>query len=276
MNEVEFDRKVYDLAMEFLLGLNIPGLNEQTINKYLHPSYSKFHEATISEIYKRCLESAQNSNMKSGVIGKAIGGIDKLSAILDNFNPKYVVEKYSDWRSIFDEIKEKLKPAGKMRETSMSIWPQYCRTIISSAKFINQFNTADEFYNWVEFFDKDNRARVALPMLLAQEIDGFGFSLACDFLKELGFENFCKPDVHITKIFKELNLCPLKANDFQVFKAVIRLANNANVTPYNADKLFYLIGSGDFYNDQQIGNKGKIKSHRNEFIEYVKNKVSLN
>lgn len=211
--------------------------------------------------------------MKSGVVGRAIGGIDKLAPVLHNFDPHAVIINFKDWKSIFVEIKKNLKPAGKMRQTRRSIWPQYCRTILSSAKFINQFSTAEDFYKWIEFFDKDNRARLALPMLLAQEIDGFGFALACDFLKELGFINFGKPDVHIRYIFKGLGLCPPKSNDYDLFKSVIRVAANSNVTPYNADKLFWLIGSGYFYNDPQIGKKGRIGSHKKKFIRFARHRL---
>jgi thermostable 8-oxoguanine DNA glycosylase len=136
-----------------------------------------------------------------------------------------------------------------------------------------QFSSAAEFYQSVEFFDRDDRARAALPMLLDKEIKGFGFALACDFLKELGYVNFAKPDVHLRDIFIGLKLCPANADDYEIFKAVVRVAKNAQVTPYNVDKLFWLIGSGDFYDDEQIGEKGKIGSHKAKFIAYAQAKL---
>ncbi len=111
---------------------------------------------------------------------------------------------------------------------------------------MSQFSTADDFYRWVDFFDEDERARPALALLLAHEIDGFGFALACNFLMSLGYENFSKPDVHVKEIFGALGLCAQGAGDYEVFRAVARVARNAGVTPYNADKLFWLVGSGNF------------------------------
>jgi hypothetical protein len=137
-----------------------------------------------------------------------------------------------------------------------------------------QFSSADEFYRWVDFFDTDARARPALPMLLDHEIEGFGFALACDFLKELGYVNFAKPDVHLRDIFVGLGLCLSKAGDYHVFKAIIRVAKNAQVTPYNADKLFWLIGSGFFYDDPSIGDQGKIGSHKAEFVSWAKERLN--
>jgi hypothetical protein len=44
------------------------------------------------------------------------------------------------------------------------------------------------------------------------------------------------------------------------------VAQNVGVTPYNVDKVFWLIGSGYFYDDPQIGKNGRIGSRKKEFI----------
>ena len=75
--------------------------------------------------------------------------------------------------------------------------------------------------------------------------------------------------MHVKDIFGSLWLCPPGAGDYGVFKAVGRLARNAGVTPYNVDKLFWLIGSGYFYNDEHIGKKGRIGSRKEAFISLV-------
>jgi len=220
---------------------------------------------------QRLLKSAQNANMKAGVIGGSINGVDKLAIILEDFNPEAVLAKYGDnWQAVLDQVVKELKPRGEIRRTPRSIWPLYCQTILSAAAFIDQFDSAKQFFEWVDFFDRDARARPSLPMLLDREIDGFGFALSCDFLKELGFINFPKPDVHLHDIFTALELCQAEADDYQLFKAIIRVAGNANVTPYAVDEVFWLIGSGKFYADPAIGSIG---SHKQEFIEFARSKL---
>jgi hypothetical protein len=215
--------------------------------------------------------------MKAGVVGRSIGGVNKLQPVLCGFNPRKVVKLYgSDWSRLLGQIEYQIKPRGKIRKTRRSIWPQYCRTILSAARFMSQFSTAKEFYRWVDFFDHDDRARAALPLLLHREIRGVGFTLGCDFLKELGYANFAKPDVHLRDIFGALHLCPKEADDYEVFKAVVRLAKNASVTAYNADKLFWLVGSGYFYDDLQIGRKGRIGSHKWKFVTFAKRRLKSN
>lgn len=275
MNQEDIDKFVYSEAKKFLLDLCIADVNASLIEKYLSPASLQQPPDSIPKIYERILESAQNANMKSGVIGRAIGGIKNLSQVLFRFDPEKVLRRYdNDWEKLLDDIERKIHPTGKIRRTNRSIWPQYCRTILSGAEFISQFVSATDFFEWVDFFDQDDRARPSLPMLLSREISGFGFALGCDFLKEMGYVNFPKPDVHLRDIFQGIGLCVEKPDDYMLFKSIIRVSLHAQVTPYDADKIFWLIGSGYFYDDPQIGNNGRIGSNKKEFVEKTKTKIA--
>ncbi len=267
MEQPELDRSAYKLAKGYLLGFQNIGLTESLLEEYLNPSLDSLRAPDISSIYYRLLDSAQNRGMSSGVIGGAIGGIDRLGVILCSFKPAEVSRKYGlDWQQVLDDIEQQLQPRGQFRRTPRSIWPLFCRTTTSGALYLSQFHSADEFYGWVDIFAKDDRVRPALPMLLSFEIEGFGFPLACDFLKELGYFDFGKPDVHVKAIFKGLGLVDNDTDDYRVFKAITRVAYNQGVTPYNVDKLFWLVGSGFLYNHRHLGSGGRIGTNRNLFI----------
>ena len=258
----DMDRQSYELAQKYLLEL--PGISQKMIDKhiYYHP---KLRPRTLNEVYKRLLESAQNAGMGPAVIGKAIGGIDALGEVLCGFDPADILKKYNgDWEKVLNTIVKELKPSGKVRKTSRSLCPSFSKTIISAARFFVQFKNDMEFYRWVNFFDRNALARPALPMLLSHEIDGFGFPLACDFVKEMGYTNFGKPDVHLKKIFTQLNLCK-KTDDYSVFKTIVRIADNVEVPPYTVDKVFWLVGSGYFYLDNI-----RVGRHADRFVRYVR------
>jgi hypothetical protein len=267
------DKAAYDLAKEFLVSAGAAkGVTSELVENYLHLDKTA-RPRTVAGLYERMLESAQSANMKVGVIGGSIGGVGNLRSVLCGFEPALVLKKYpSGWEGVLDNVVAQLKPRGSVRRTPTSIWPGYCRTVLSSARFLSRFSSAEDFYGWVDFFDEDERARPALPLLLAQEIEGFGFALACNFLKELGYENFSKPDVHVKEIFWAIGLSPFGTSDYEVFKAVARVAHNAGVTPYNVDKLFWLIGSGDFYRDPDVG---KIGGRKKAFIEWAQARLRL-
>jgi hypothetical protein len=267
VNQSDLDKAAYSLAKDFLRRSGADkGVTPELIEEYLHLSTPRPDD--LPGVYESLLESAQSAERKATVIGGAIGGVHKLKSVLCGFDTEQVVRKYATGREVFEDVVTHLKPKGNINTSSKGMWPQYCLTILSGARFLSQFASADDFYEWVDVFDRlDDRARPALPMLLAQEIDGFGFALACNFVKELGYENFSKPDVHVKDIFWALGLSPWGTNDYEVFKAVARVARHAGVTPYNVDKLFWLIGSGHFYHDPEIGVDGKIGRRKKQFIE---------
>ena len=267
MDLKETDAFVYAEAKKFLLGLDVPGVTPELLQQYLCPTSLSHRPTSIPEIYERILFSAQNANMKAGVIGRSIDGVHNLSKALSGFDPTKVLKTYGgNPEKLLDDIEKKVKPRGKIRRKPRSIWPQYCWTILSGAELMVEFRSASNFFEWVDFFDRDSRARPALPMLLSEAVSGVGFALACDFLKEMGYANFPKPDVHLKRIFEALRLCPDPWDTYQLFKSIVRLARHAGVTPYAADKALWLIGSGRFYDNPEIGNDGRIGSHRAEFI----------
>jgi hypothetical protein len=249
------------LVREFLLSFD--EVTQEILDCHLSPDAQ--HPETMADLYRRLLISAQNRGMGPGVIGSAIGGVDSLRGLLCEFSPTDVIEKYGseDWEMLLDDIVAHLEPKGKVRRTSRSLWPQYCQAILTGAAFLSQFTSAEEFHEWVGLFDSDDRIRPALPMLLSYEIHGFGFPLACDFLKEIGYTGFGKPDTHLKRIFEGLQISRSR-EDYDVFKAILRIAAHADKTPYEVDKLFWLVGSGNFYrSDLKIGRHGE------DFIAYT-------
>lgn len=276
MINAERDRLVFDLGYSYLLNLAEKGVDQAMLEKYMTLPDRVDHVETINDIYWRMLESAQNANMRAGVIGGALGGVKRLGLVLDEFSPQGVLEIYGDdWEGLLDTIVSELEPNGQIRRGSRSIWPKYCKTILSSAHYMTRFENAEDFHDYVTLFDKDDRTRVALPLLMKEEIAGMGFALCCDFLKELGYMNFAKPDVHIREIFTQLGLSSENASDLELFNAVARVAHNVERMPYAVDKLFWLIGSGFFYDDPQIGKNGRIGSQKAAFVEFVRGRPEI-
>ncbi len=243
----ERDTIAYALAREYLLSLD--PVTEEMLERHVASADNPRGVDSIAGVYRQLVQSAQNANMKARVVGGAIDGIERLGRVLCRFDPAGVKAKYgTDSERLLSDIVAKLKPRGQVRRGAKCIWPKFCQSVLSAAAFISQFDSVADFVAWVGFFDKDDRARPALPMLLASEVYGIGFPLACDFLKELGYQDFCKPDVHLKKILEALHLSE-SDNDYVVFKAIVRIARSNNTTPYAVDKTFWLIGSGNFYHD---------------------------
>jgi len=267
------NKELYDFAYNFLLSKK--GVSEALIEKHFKPEQSKPQD--LNALYKRLCDTAQNRQMSANVIGKSIGGIDNLKSLLFDFNPIQVAKEYGkdDSSRLLERIVGKLNPVGKIRTTPRSIWPQYCSTLIDSAHFLKGFENSEAFYTWADFFANNEKAKPALPLLISIEIRGIGFPLACDFLKEIGYTNFGKPDTYIKKIFSALKLIDSEEKstlkqDYEAFKAIDKIAQDCNVSSFVVDKVFWLIGSGKFYETGfNIGRNSK------EFLEEVIKKESM-
>ncbi len=138
---------------------------------------------------------------------------------------------------------------------------------------MSQFDTATAFYAWADSYMATEEHQRELALHIDKEIFGFGFALACDFLKDVGYIQFAKPDTHLKNLFFSLQLCPSNSSDTEVLTAINQFAKHVGVTPKNIDKLFYLIGSGHFtYDHQGTVITVNIGRHREKFVEYAREK----
>lgn len=109
----------------------------------------------------------------------------------------------------------------------------------------------------------NEHSKLALPLLLKEELFGFGFALACDFLKENGYSEFVKPDTHINDIATAIGITKA-TTDFGVFRDVVAYCKRNNLVPYEFDKLIWLVGSGSFYlNDLTV------KTDKKTFVAHL-------
>lgn len=259
MNQTVKLTDLYKEAYAFLL--NYEGISPEDISMHLIPENCKPLE--LRAIYKEMCVTAQNKQMSPRVIGGSIGGIDKLGIVLYNFDPHIVAKNYNknDGSLLLKEITKQLKPKGSIRTTPLSIWPKYCETILHAAHFLSSFDEAHDFYQWADKLVNDYRSKPALPILISLEITGYGIPLSCNFLKEIGYQEYCKPDVHLKDIFGALELIDVTKSimiqDFETIKLVESIARENQVSPYAVDKLLWLIGSGDFYMLGKKVNPGK-------------------
>ncbi len=267
-NIVDKDDKyllIFNFALNFLDEMiKDANLNRLTLERYI-PITSQFKN--LNDINRRLIESLSNRQMMPSVI-KFKQRNDVFKELLFNFDPKLIIYNYSDSNSLFITLQKHFQM--KNIESKRNLWRKFSEGIISGSKFIGSFKSKEEFDKFVRVFSLNKYTSVALPMLLSREIDGFGFALSCDFLKELGYRDYPKPDVHLMTIFYELGFVNIK-NDYEVYKEIISMALSINKDPYTVDKVFWLISSGNFYLDNI-----KIPGRREDFINKAKEILKTN
>lgn len=231
---------------------------------------------SLNSLFERLLISAQNASGKHNIIGLPILGVPNLRAVLCEFSPQCVLEKfgYNDAsnkdktvENILDAINNKFPNIGlnvnqprlrrievaeglfENREVQLNAfndrlntWNKFAYTIVDAAIFLQSYKSAEDFY------DKADEAMKSDIHEFAQNIEsqvyGIGYALACDFLKEVGVD--CgKPDVHIKKILEGVTN-QRKLNDQQLQEAMQIIAKEKKVTLFAVDKVFWMIGTTNF------------------------------
>ena len=248
-------QKCYLNAKKYLLEIAPPELRENELEKYFHVE-KEFK--TKNDILSVLLASLQNSQMMPNVIRfEDNSRRGKFAKVLYDYDAEQVSGNY-----MADSLFEKFCDTFTInnQESKNNLWRRYSKSVLSAAKFVNKFKDADDFRNFISQFTYNDLSAAALPLILEKEVYGLGFSLACDFLKELGYTQYPKPDVHIKEIFHAVGFC--EDDDYEAYKAVIKMANICCETPYKVDKIFWLIASGNFY----LHDDKKIGSHKKDFI----------
>jgi hypothetical protein len=198
---------------------------------------------------------------------QVIGSIETLSNKLHGFEPNSVINRYkNDYNRAFKAI----APKGTNNVPKNS-WVKFSKSVVSAARFLRQFEDCAEFIDFTKAFSANPKSRIALPLLLKEEIFGFGFALACNLIKETISPEYVKPDTHIIYIFKNLGISEPDASAYEIFKDAIEFAEVSQEVPFTVDKIFWLIGSGNF-NVVDL----RVKTNRERFVREVKNKLSMN
>lgn len=164
---------------------------------------------------------------------------------------------------------------------------------LQAARFLcdieNQGKSPIEFFDSFAYEGASVYQRWALVNILSQSIKGIGTALACDFLKEIGYLNIGKPDVHIKRIMGRIGVLGdfekelVAENDnFLSFRIMDKMSQVSGKTVFEVDKIFWLYGSG--YNTEakkingictknmwqcqicQLNREGRCKKHINEYL----------
>lgn len=247
-----------------------------------------------NDIFRRLLISGQNKVGMPHVIdfmGRENDFKDILGANQNNqFDYTKVTEKYSknsidDENNLLEAFAEKFKDTDKpiVATGSKSWWPQYVRFIIAAAWFMKELcpnagASLEKFKLALEAkASQKYKGKYKLQDYIAHEISGIGFTLACDFLKEIGYP-MAKPDTHVKKFMQKY--CGKEMSEQEIIDEFNKLSqcvpNKDNEIEienkqYALDKLIWLCCSGNYYK------KGKFerdiivepKSLRDLFLEKI-------
>lgn len=254
---------IYSAAREYLDNIKPLGVS---LDKYFLGDSRDF--SSLRDIYIQFIRSAQNYQSMPKVIkfDERKERISELTCGLD-----YQQIKDISLEELYQSLRREFNAGGA--DSNYNCWHKWSKSVVDSAKFISDFSDVRDFVEFVSRFDYNVSTRMALPLLISTKISGVGFALACDTLKELGFTNYPKPDVHMMDVFSALGLS--EHEPVSTFEAIVRMSErcktiDAEVSPYKVDKVFWLICSGRFYLEDPEINIGR---HKKPFIEFARERI---
>lgn len=252
----------YTTACQYLLDMLPEEISEAELQKYFIGDRRDY--ASVQDIYEQFIHSAQNYQSMPNIIKYDLRR-QQIKEILYDFDVSRV--KQMDADALYYIFREKFGVTSK--DSKRNSWWKWSKSCVEAADFMSNFTDTDDFRKFVYQFDYNKPTRMALPLLISTKISGIGFALACDCLKELGFLNYPKPDVHLIEVFSQTGLS--KADPISVFESIVEMAEvckkvDPEVIPYKIDKIMWLICSGRFYlDDISVGR------HKDDFIKYITN-----
>ena len=252
----------YTTACQYLLDMLPEEISEAELQKYFIGDRRDY--ASVQDIYEQFIHSAQNYQSMPNIIKYDLRR-QQIKEILYDVDVSRV--KQMDADALYYIFREKFGVTSK--DSKRNSWWKWSKSCVEAADFMSNFTDTDDFRKFVYQFDYNKPTRMALPLLISTKISGIGFALACDCLKELGFLNYPKPDVHLIEVFSQTGLS--KADPISVFESIVEMAEvckkvDPEVTPYKIDKIMWLICSGRFYlDDISVGR------HKDDFIKYITN-----
>lgn len=262
----EQNQLVYKTMYKYLLEILPQEISKKDLERYFESEHPQID--SLETVYEQFLFSAQNYQSMPNVI-KFIQRKDVVKSILFDYDFEKISKLSPE--QLYHTLRTKFNVTSV--DSKHNSWYKWSKSAIDCAKFMTEFKDIDDFKQFVQTFDYNLPTRMALPLLIAQKVSGFQFALACDCLKELGYINYCKPDVHIVDVLTETGVVDTN-NPIDVFEAITRMSKDCvdidkNATPYKIDKVMWLICSGNFY----LHNI-KIKRHKEELIDLINHKLN--
>ncbi len=252
---------VYNAAYKYLEEMTPEGID---LEKYFKGDSRDYK--SLKDIYIQIIKSAQNYRSMPNAIAFDKRK-EKIAEILYDFD--YYRIKDLTVEDLYYTFRKEFEVTSA--DTKWNSWYKWSYSVVDAAKFMVNFSDVKDFETFVGRFDYNVATRMALPLFIEAKISGIGFVLACDLLKELGFTNYPKPDVHMIEVFSGIGLSDEEPDI--VFAAITRMANDvhtvdSSVTPYKVDKVFWLICSGRYYLEEP--EEVRVKSKKQELIEHLK------
>ena len=244
--------ELFGMISEYLFEVTPSNITKEQLAEY-------DHSELLNSMNKLCIvffSTIQDYQFMPNVIGfNNPERRESFRKILFDFDHLKILENY-DEESLFESFCDAFPVKNK--ESRSNSWRRYAKGILSICSYLTRFKNIQEFNEYCSGFHGD----ITLPDEMSREIIGMGFPLACNLIKDIGFNDYCKPDVHLKDVLAGTGYC--NDDDRSVFDCVRAIASANDINAHAVDSRIWLICSGYYYKHNV-----SIPSHKKELIEKI-------
>lgn len=269
---------IYELSKAYLIGqtMRLFGCDRESaieiIDQYI--TTPNVVDMSFENILEELASTLQTGQRLPNVIN-FLARKEQLRTIFKDYNAHELAS--ADANELFNECVETFGECVNNGERS---WRIYIGGMIDGAGILDRFNTVNEFVTAINDFQTNHgltfeQYQDVMPTALRAstginnwKIYGMKNPLACNFLKEIGFTDYVKPDTHLKAVFDAVSL-PY-ADDDDCLRIGRELAARYHVTPYALDRVIWLCCSGHYYRHMQGKLGGGAKKLKDPYLDYLK------
>ena len=270
-------KMIYDDSYQYLLD-NTENLTPAMLDEYLICTPKN----TMDEVFSLVVNYAVDwYKPKRNRLLYDDSNLEKIRDTLHNANLLFTYTNYvNNPDLLYDHLIRALIFPSRDDLFTKKVLKIYVNVICSMAKYLSEFDDVKEMYDhFDEYQTYAEKIKLVKEIMAASKMlnykladynnEGWGFALASNWLKDIGMQDYCKPDTHVTAFSTQLQLTHSKTAE-SVFKAIVTMADSAKkidstINAFKVDRLAYLIGSGDFFKHY-----GMVKYHgsMSDFIKH--------
>lgn len=263
MNIQSRDQMIYQDAFQYLRE-HSKGLTDEILATYMDCTRVNSLDRAFEGVVNFVVDNYQTH--KQVIIYNDNNNLDRIKKTFKQCDLNYFLETYAKAPDkLYNELYNTLTLRNAESDFSKWVLSIYVRVLCGMAKYLSRFQDAAALYQHIDtYVTIDQKIEMINEVIAASHAVKFckgrnqawGFALAANWLKDLGLEDYCKPDTHVKDFAKGLQICA-SGDDARVFRAMLEMAEHVKQTDPSAcafrlDRCAYLIGTGDYYNHKDI------------------------
>lgn len=232
-------------------------------------------DMTFENILEELASSLQTGQSLPNVIN-FIDRRDQLKTIFKNYSVSDLIASNENdlYNDCFNEF-------GRCVINGSFSWKKYIGGILDGAYILSRFSNVNQFIDEINNFanlhngltfeqyqDSKGTNMRASQNTRGWKIYGMKNAIASNFLKEIGFLDYVKPDTHFKAALQAINVTFTDDND--CLRKGRDIARKCRVTPYALDRVVWLCCSGHYYRHRRDKLGGGASSLKQPYLDYLK------